>query len=218
MMGRKISIGLYGTAFVISLVIFLAGIFVGSLMDNASVQTISSGISTAHERISSVQLLLLMDANSSSFCPVYLSELESIDDSVESFGYRLTFLEEEKNVYDDDLKKEYFVLEAESYLLSEKVQSLCGDDSVLLIHFYSNQNCSMCGDQGLEILKARDAMQDVNIKLFSFDGDLGSPVAEAFMNQYRIREYPSVVINGKRHKGYHDSEELQRLISEAHAG
>lgn len=217
-MARKISLGLYGTAFVISLVIFLAGVFVGTLMDNASVETISTGITAAHERISSVQLLLLMDANSSAFCPVYLSELEQIDDSVENFGYRLTYLEEEKNVYDDDLKKEYFVLEAESYLLSEKVQGLCGDDSVLLIHFYSNQDCADCREQGLEILKARDAMADVDVKLYSFDGELGSPVAEALMNQYNIREYPSVVINGVRHKGYRDSDELEQLISEAHAG
>ncbi|MBD3210167.1 hypothetical protein GF318_02190 [Candidatus Micrarchaeota archaeon] len=213
-MKRKMSLSLYGAAFLISLAVFIAGVFVGSVLDTTSTQTISEEISRVSERVSSVQLLLLMEANSSSFCPVYLSELESIDEDVENFGHRLSYLESEKNVHDVELKKQYFVLEAESYLLSQKVRGLCGDDSVLLVHFYSNSNCSRCEEQGAEILRARDGL-DRNVKLFSFDGDIGSPVAEAFMNRYNIRTYPSVVINGKRYSGFRSAEELQELISEA---
>lgn len=214
-MERKVSFHLYIGAFVISLIVFLTGIFVGTLLDSASAERISGDITDVSQRLYSVQLLILMEANSSSFCPVYLSELDAIDKDVENFGYQLTYLEEEKGVYDDELKKQYFVLEAESYLLSKKVQGLCGDDSVLLIHFYSNKNCSDCREQGEEILKARDAVPDANVKIFSFDGDMGSPVAEALMNQYRIREYPSIVINGKKYSGYRAAEEIQELISEA---
>jgi len=214
-MERKVSFHLYIGAFLISLIVFLTGVFVGTLLDTANVQRISGDITHVSERLYSVQLLILMEANSSSFCPVYLSELSSIDQDVENFGYQLTYLEEEKGIQDDELKKQYFVLEAQSYLLSKKVQGLCGDDSVLLIHFYSNKNCSDCRQQGEEILKARDALPDTNVKLFSFDGDMGSPIAEALMNQYRIREYPSIVINGKKYSGYRTSEQIQKLMSEA---
>ncbi|MBU0532291.1 conjugal transfer protein TraF [Candidatus Micrarchaeota archaeon] len=213
-MERKISFPLYATAFIISLIIFLAGVFVGTLLDSASISDISEEISDVSQQVSSVQLLLLMEGNSSTFCPVYFSELSSIDEDVQNFGYRLSYLEEEKGVQDIDLKMQYFVLEAESYLLSEKVKKLCGGQSILLIHFYSNTKCDDCQQQGIEILRARDE-SNISMRLFSFDGEIGSPVAKAFMDRYNITTYPSIVINGKTYAGYHTADELKAIISGA---
>lgn len=213
-MERKVSFHLYISAFIISLVIFLLGVFVGNMVDTANMSGISEELSEVTERVSSIQLLLLMEGNSSAFCPVYISELESIDEEVENVGHKLSYLEEEKGFHDDELKKQYFVLEAESYLLSEKVKTLCGDDSVLLIYFYSNEECELCQEQGIEILRARDELPDVNVKLFSFDGTIGSPIAEAFKTQYFIKSYPAIVINGKKYIGYRDAESIKELISE----
>ena len=216
-MKRRVSVPIYVGAFVISLAIFIVGIYIGTVIDASNLSSISEDVSGISEKVASIQLLLLSEGNSSSFCPVYISELDSIDQDVERIGYKLTYLEEKRGIYDNELKKKYFVVEAESYLLSGKVRALCGDDSVLLIHFYSNTNCKMCREQGTEVLKARDALvQDkVDVKLFSFDGDLGSPVAEALETQYNVTRYPSIVINGRTYTGYQDSEDLQSLIKAA---
>ncbi len=215
-MERKITLPLYIGAFLISLTIFLAGIFVGRLIDTSSLEGISDDLSRVSQRMTSVHLLLLMEGNSSSFCPVYKSELRSIDEEVELMGHKLSYLEDEKGVYDNELKKQYFALEASSYLLSKKVGELCGDDSVLLINFYSNTNCSGCKEQGIEILKARDALASsgITVKLYSFDGDLGSPIADAFKIQYGVKGYPSVVIDEVTYAGYKDAEELENTIRE----
>ncbi len=213
-MERKITLPIYAGAFLISLVIFVAGVYVGSQVDANSISGLEANVSSISEKVASVQLLLLSEGNSSSFCPVYSSELHSIDQDVESVGYRLSYLEDVKQVPDDELKKQYFMLEAESYLLSEKVKTLCGSDSVLLINFYSNKDCPNCKAQGTEVLKARDALEpSTDIKLFSFDGDLGSPVAEAFMSQYNVTAYPTIVINGKAYPGYATSSQLETLIA-----
>ncbi len=210
---RKISIGLYAGAFLLSLIIFLSGIYVGQLMDESSMRTLSSDVQDVSQKVASVQLLLLMEANSSAFCPVYSSELDSIDDEVERVGYKLTYLEEDRQMFDPELKKQYFVLQAESYLLSQKVRQICDDENILLIHFYSNKNCDNCREQGNEILKARDELSGkIKLKLYSFDGELGSPVADAFARQYNISSYPSIVIDGKTYSGYKTSSQIRQLI------
>ncbi|MFH0884916.1 MAG: hypothetical protein V1861_04360 [Candidatus Micrarchaeota archaeon] len=213
-MKRTVNVPIYAAAFLISLVIFIIGIYIGTLIDEANVRSISEDVSNISEKVASIQLLLLAEGNSSSFCPVYSSSLDSIDGDVERIGYRLTYLEDEKGIYDAELKKKYFIVEAESYLLSQKVRTLCGDDSVLLINFYSNAGCERCREQGVEILKARDALTSdgIDVKLFSFDGEIGSPVAEAFAMQYNVTSYPSIIINGRTYDGFRSSDDLQAYI------
>ncbi|MBN1170320.1 hypothetical protein JXA56_04805 [Candidatus Micrarchaeota archaeon] len=210
-MARKLSLTLYGTAFLISVVIFLSGVFVGSLIDRAALGDLSGNVKDISAKVSSLQILLLMEGNSSAFCPLYLSELQSIDEDMESLGYKLSYLEEEKNAQDPELKKEYFIVQAQSYLLSRKVNEICNDRKVLLINFYSNKDCELCREQGIEILKARNQL-DIPLKLYSFDGDLGSPVVDAFKEKYMVRSYPTIIINEKRYPGYHSADEIAELI------
>ncbi len=211
---RRLSMPIYAAAFAMSLAIFLLGIYIGTLIDEANVRSISEDVSNISEKVASIQLLLLSEGDSPSFCPVYVSSLDSIDADVERIGHKLTYMEDERGLSDPDLKKKYFVVEAESYLLSQKVGELCGGEQVLLINFYSNSGCPRCREQGAEVLKARDALspQGIDVKLFSFDGEIGSPVAEAFKAQYNVTSYPSIIVNGMAYPGFHDSESLMAII------
>ncbi|MFH0737921.1 MAG: hypothetical protein V1827_04910 [Candidatus Micrarchaeota archaeon] len=197
----------------ISLAIFLIGIYIGSLIDQSNLNDISDDVESISTRVAAVQILLLSDGNES-FCPLYTSELDSLDHDIEEVGYKLSFMEDNRKAFDDDLKRRYFVLEAESYLLSKKVKQICGDESALLIHFYSNKDCARCADQGTEVLKARDALegQGIKVKLFSFDGELDSPVAEAFEAQYGVSGYPTIVIDERTYPGFLDRGEIEALV------
>ena len=214
-MERKITLSLYITALVISIIIFLVGIFVGTLVDKSIFEGVTGEVSKISDKMAALQLLLLMEDNSSSFCPVYSAELDSMDSEVEAVGYKLSYLEDQKQAFDVDLKKRYFTLEAESYLLSKRVKQLCGDNNILLINFYSNKNCDSCRTQGDEILKAKEYFkaQNITVKLYSFDGELGSPVADAFAKQYGVTKYPSVIINERTYGGYQDFEKLKSAIN-----
>jgi hypothetical protein len=203
-MERKISYPLYALALLFSVIVFCAGVYMGNMIDQYNQQAISREVENISQKVASAQLLLLLDANGSSFCPVYGSELDSINADVETIGYKLSYLEDEKHVYDIPLKKSYFVLEAQSYLLSNRIKERCGDNSTILVYFYSNTNCSSCQQQGYDILRARDATQGrvPFVRIYSFDGDLGSPVADGLKAQFNVTQYPSVVINGALHSGY----------------
>lgn len=208
-MERKISWSLYFITFIISAAIFVVGIYVGTLLDKGDVQTLYSDVGELSQQLSTMQMLMLVDEGSSAFCPVYASELSAIDEEREKVGYELSFLEDKRNIEAPELKKQYFILEAQSYFLSKKLKKLCDDESVLVLYFYSNKNCSDCRQQGMDILSARDEVSpEVNVMIYSFDGELGSPIAEAFMTQYNVTDYPSVVIDGRLHSGYVPVEEL----------
>ena len=213
-MERKVTLWIYVGAFFISLVVFLAGIFVGQTIESSAVEGIATDVTSVSQKVASLQLLMLLEGDTSSFCPVYVSELDAIDEEVELVGHRLSFLEEKKDFVDVELKKEYFVLQAQSYLLSKKLHDACGDDSTLLIHFYSNEKCEKCTEQGIDILKARDELSDMKLKLYSFDGTLGSPVADAFKKQYNVTRYPTLVINGQTYPGYKTVSEIKDLVEQ----
>jgi hypothetical protein len=213
-MSRKISLPIYITAFILSLAIFGIGIYAGMIMDDSNLANIENRVEGLSQRTSSVQLLLLMEGEPKDYCPIFRSELSAIDGEVDRLGYELTFLEENKKAYDPALKKEYFMLEAGSFSLAKKVSEVCGDEVNTLLYFYSNENCPSCQEQGTEILRFRDRMLENGtvIRIYSFDGDLGSPVAEALMDKYNITGYPSIVANGKAYPGYADEEDMAALF------
>jgi hypothetical protein len=202
-MERKISYPLYALALLFSIIVFCIGVYVGNMIDQYNQQAIAKEVENISQKVASAQLLMLLDENGSSFCPVYSSQLDSINADVEAIGYRLSYLEDEKHVYDVPLKKSYFVLEAQSYLLSNRIKERCGDNSTILIYFYSNANCSSCRQQGFDILQARDdTLGKVPlVRIYSFDGDLGSPVANGLKAQFNVTQYPSMVINGALNSG-----------------
>jgi hypothetical protein len=121
-----------------------------------------------------------------------------------------------KGIEDIELKKNYFLLEGESYLLSKKAKQLCNDSSVLLINFYSNSNCDLCHEQGINILTARDELlsDNISVKLFSFDGTIGSPLADSLKNQYNVTKYPSIVINDRAYYGSRTKKQIKSIIRE----
>ena len=101
------------------------------------------------------------------------------------------------------LRERMFDLDIQSYLLSKRIKERCGENSTILIYFYSNANCSSCRQQGFDILRARDdtAGKVPLVRIYSFDGDLGSPVANGLKAQFNVTQYPSMVINGALNSG-----------------
>jgi len=217
-MERPISYSLYAFAFVLAVIVFAGGVLLGQLIDQTNQDAISSEVDQITQKVEATQLLMLLDENSSSFCPVYQAQLDSINQDVEKIGYKLTYMEEEKQAYDITLKKSYFVLEAESYLLSKKMNERCGENSTLLVYFYSNKNCTECETQGDDILEVRDELQgsgNATIKIYSFDGELGSPVADALKEQFSVTSYPSIIIDGKLYPGPLGKDALRSALSKS---
>lgn len=208
-MKRKLSIKLYALAFIISIIIFGIGIYVGEIFSKANLEKMEVSVEKTSQRLYSLELLLLSD-EPELFCPVYIENLGVIDNELESIANKLTYLEEVKGFTDVDLKKQYFIIEVNSYLLAKKINEKCKQNATLILYFYSNERCEKCVEQGAELTEARHAVN--NTRLYSFDGDLGSGVADALKAKYNITDYPTIVINDKVFRGYMDREQLKAKL------
>lgn len=212
---RAFSLPLYLAAFVISIVIFGIGIYAGTIVDKGSLSGISADVERVLQRLESAQLLLFLD-DSSSFCPVYSGELQKLERDTEKIGQKLDLLAD-KGTFDIELKRQYFILEAQAYLLSKKVNDRCNVGDLLVLYFYSNNNCENCRQQGEDLLRARDrflASTNRTVKIYSFDGELGSPVADALKQKYNVSGYPTVIINENAYRGYNSIEKMLGLFEE----
>jgi hypothetical protein len=210
--GRKISVSLYIVAFVITAAIFCAGLYIGQVMERDNMNSISASLDGLNTRMSSAEIFFL-SGDSPQFCPVYLDELSNIDSETENTGYMLEYMENVRGVADPGLKRKYFLLEAKAYLLSQKSVAECGANFTTVLYFYSNSNCSRCQEQGNGLMEMKKALGE-SVRIYSFDGDLGSPIAKALMNMYNVSVYPSVVVAGNAtHSGFVSHEDLQNIMN-----
>ncbi len=213
---REISLSTYLAALFISAVIFAAGIYVGKVMETGNLATLSSGIDSANNKMNSVEMLYLMGEDSPAICPVYRSELHNLDAQTEQLGYQISYLED-KGTRDPELKKSYFMLEASAYLLSQKVMAKCEADYAAnystVLFFYNNSNCPNCTQQGYELLDVKKRLGE-SLRVYSFDGGLGSDIVDVLKLKYNVTTYPSIVIDGNRTiSGFHNNDWISAQLN-----
>jgi hypothetical protein len=201
---RKISFNLYITAFVLTVLVFSLGIYVGIVIDESAKEKVEGELITLEQDLYLSRIILLMEDEIGEFCPIYSEKLDVVDSERELIGDRLEYLESVRGLYDEELKERYYYLEFENYLLMKKMQKDCGKEYVLVLFFYDGSEESKTQGEELSALRASDS----NVKVFSFDGNSDAAVVEVLKEQYSVDSYPAVVINGKRVSGLHTPEEL----------
>jgi hypothetical protein len=214
---RRISISLYIMAFIFTLIIFAFGVYVSWIINKSVAEDLKANIDAMISRLQHLQtIFLLADENAPSFCPFYATELGRLEEETERMRYKIAVLEENKGVTDENLKKEYFIFETNAYLLAKKIKEKCNSSEVLVLYFYSNTNCSICQDQGVELYHARQdlAQQGIKVKTYAFDGDLNSSIVEVFKIKYNVTAYPTLIINEKKFAGFLDEKRIIDKIKE----
>ncbi len=209
MVERKLSLKIYLVALILTIIVFAIGVYVGGIANI----TASEGILQNIEEYSSKATLLeivLLSKESPSFCPLYLEELEDIETKTIRLGEELNYLETVKGQYDENLKKQYFLLELKSYLLSERVNALCENERINILYFYS-RDCQNCSLQGNELDLISKQMKG-KIRIYSFDGSIDSSVVSSLKQEYGINIYPSIVIYDKKEEGLKNQIEINNII------
>jgi len=208
-MERKINVPIYILAFVITIVIFGIGFWIGSIYDSILSETIETRISDVSYQALSLQLIYLMGEDSS-YCEFYTAELEKIDRETELVGYELSLLEEAKGYTNPELKDKYFLLETTSFTIHRRIGEICGTKDKEILYFYSNEKCGEdCVIQGRELLKLKE---NKNVRIYSFDCTINSPIANSLCNKYNVKSYPTIVTNEKILVGLHRYNELLNNI------
>ena len=99
--------------------------------------------------------------------------------------------------------------------MSKRVKEKCNADYSLVLYFYSNTDCEKCREQGEVLSSAKEKLEkdDMKLKVYSFDGEIGSSVAQALIDKYNITEYPSIVLDGDVFSGFISEDEIMKEIN-----
>ncbi|MBM3303753.1 MAG: conjugal transfer protein TraF [Candidatus Aenigmarchaeota archaeon] len=214
---KKLDAGLIVSAFVISGLIFAAGMFVGYGLNTEKLASIESNLNSINKDVQSFQsqFLFLDMFGEKASCPMLESTLNRISENSYDLGNRLSAYGAEGEIKDEatyrERKLEYSSMLTGYWLLAEKLKSACNMSFNTILYFYSGP-CPGCEDQAFILTYMKNKYGD-RVLVFALDADIKEPSVEALREYYNITEYPSLVINGKPIPGFVSQQQLEDTLN-----
>lgn len=215
---RTLSKDKYIFAGLITLAIFLLGLFLGLIIEEKRVQYIQKEARLRSLDFNSLQLQyayidqLSQENNCNAVSKTFDTNLDQLEEArikLENFDANAKINKKEFEI----LKREYIQAQLRYWLLSKKRKELCNDDTVSLLYFFSDaKTCPECDNQAfvLTYLKLRFKNKLLN---FIFDSKVrDEPMIELLRKAYNIRTYPTIIIENKIFEGFTSKEKLLEEI------
>ena len=208
---RSISFKKILAALGITIVIFTFGLLVGSSITANKVNDILDLEKEARLQLESLELEEKLLDTLPCTSPSLLSE------KLNDLGVKLIYLESQYDKGDSriiELKKPYTILEVRHYLKLRELTKQCNEDYTMVLFFYSNKGdlIKLSEKQGFVLDYLQKKYTTNRVKIYSFDTDLDLELIETMKKLYGIKTLPSMVIDDNLYVGFHDKEELERII------
>jgi len=209
-MNEQIDWKKYVIVFFITITVFGSGLWLSNYFNNKKIDQLHN----AEDKIS-------IDLLSSETQFDLLQELSCKDISTTALSSELNSLAEkisysESNLGNDNsnvisLKKSYSLLEIKDYLLMKKITERCGQKSVFVLYFYTNDNCKDCTKQGYVLDSLRQNYP--NLRVYSFDYNLDLSAIRSMISIYKVpNNLPAMVINGKVYSGFQSTDDIDKNL------
>ncbi len=214
-------VSVFTKVFLLTVIVFAAGIMVGIWLDSARVEDLREVITKQDLSFNDVRLQNLYYqtfSNDSAFC-------DSAAKSNADFSYKIyqEGLELEKaeavNRFSAQLidqKKRYTLLQLQFWLNSVYLKDKCGKNYATVLYFYSQYNQEVSNDQNVQSRVILDLINKCGPeKLLSapipIDLDIG--MVNLLKEKYGIAKTPSILINEKTLlEGLQSKEDLEKLV------
>lgn len=215
---RTISKELYIIVGAITLLIFLLGMSLGFIMDNARVKWVDVENKKQQINYESLQFqyLYLTSLEQSNFsCTVLQTTLDTV---VSDLGYsldRLVSFEKESKLNSDTyqlLRRQYLLDNIRYWFFSRSSKAKCGSDIVTVLYFY-DEKCKTCPDQGVILSYFKKTFEE-QLLVFPIDMTLleDEPMLKVLKNVYKVEEYPMIVVDDVPYKGIVGRDALGAII------
>ena len=211
----RVSKETYVIAFIITTVIFLIGIFLGSTLEKGKISSLELTVNNLKARVENVELqFLFLDITKGNIsCNYFIEQANMLGSEADDLAKDVTAFEGSRKIEEEvfkNMKREYTTILIRDWLTLEKIKQTCSSDYFTVIFFYS-ENCPQCEQQGflLSYFKIQDPEK---IMVFAVDTDLGLSIVEAIRVSYGVTDYPSLVINGTAYSGFQDRDVLENIL------
>ncbi|MBN2094780.1 MAG: hypothetical protein JW727_01930 [Candidatus Aenigmarchaeota archaeon] len=216
MVKRKINYGLYLITFVASLVIFISGLMVANMINDAKISSISKDLAYLEE-LRSIQEtnMLLLDSLGEKKCDALSHYQASMVPELEELGKRVDMYESSsdgKRYLPGDyemLKRSYTLLLIKYWTLSKTLEKDCSVPIDDILYFYSS-NCEGCESQGIILNSIKKSHPETMI--FSIDGELDLSPVIIIKHSYNVTQYPTLIVNSRQYEGLVSKDDLISLL------
>jgi thiol-disulfide isomerase/thioredoxin len=215
---RVISTEKYIIAGVITLLIFLLGLSLGTIIDNHRSTVIEEINQEQEVRYLSLQsqYLYLNAFSSYDNCPIISTTLKSTVQDLSDSLSKVIESEEEKLPQDRKnlIMRRYLLDNLRYWLLAKESRDKCQMDIVPILYFYTSE-CDSCSTQGT-ILTYFKKLYGEKVLVFPINLDFRyqEPMVEMVMNQFNVTKYPTLVIDDVKYEGVVSKEQLTGIICE----
>lgn len=201
----------YFVVFIITTLVFLVGVWAGQIIVNYRFGNLEKAQMDLRTQTATLETQYLLIAQN----PCFLLESTKLDQELYEMGEKLSHMEQTYGKNSEDVKglKEYYsLLELRHWLFLEQIKTKCEKkDFTIILYFYSNLgDCEKCSDQGYILTFLREKYP--NLKIYSFDVNIDNPALDWIRDSYRIKETPTLIINGEKHVGFIDEAEIIDII------
>lgn len=187
---------------VITISVFVTGIFLGNQITEIKFQSISNAEQSLRLELLGLDLQssLIADNPCKVFNDTFLSK------NLDELGNKVSYLENINGADDIDVKNTktyYSLLQIRHYLLKKKAVRECNITHDFILFFYSNEEyCEKnCKEQGFVITNIREHRNTTSA--YSFDISISNPALDTLKSQYDVGDVaPVVVVNGKTFSGF----------------
>jgi len=211
-MVRNIKKTTYIAAFVISCLLFSAGILIGTQISNHNVSEMQKDIELMQTEYSTLETLMLLGSMANLSCDIYDKQIINFGAQTDNFGAKLEFVEPRVGKDDPDIqrmKATYWLMELRDFLVLKQVEQKCGKHHDTILYFYRD-GCDMCEYQGKTLKLIKTEYPEVMI--YSFDMNSSNLIIQSLKEIYSINEAPSVAINDITYVGFIKKEDLKKIL------
>ncbi len=220
---RPVSKKLYLIAFVITLGIFLLGMFLGLVIDSKRVSYVQTTAKQQVVDFNSLQLQYqyLNTLGEEKNCDALLKTFDRAIKALEDTRVRLEAYDRNSQINKDEyalLKREYTLAQFNYWFLAEKASKLCDEKISTILYFFSDEDtCPKCNEQAFVLTYLKKLFKDKLLN-FAFDERLGEQegIIAIMKTTYGMYEYPSLIVNGELVSGFTSAEQLLTRICPAH--
>jgi len=210
--GENYDFNKYIAAFGLATLIFLLGIILGNYFVKEKLSAINEMQDSVRLEVMSMELqntLFQEEPCSSPIIPLE-GKLEDITSKITLMENRLG----KDNEQVLEIKKYYSLIEINHYLLMKSKKEQCDLDYSLVLFFYSNKdNVLESEKQGYVLDSLKGKYTSEKIKVYSFDQDLDLDIITTLISFYNVTTVPTMIINGEKLEGFHEKEEVEKMIS-----
>ena len=203
----------YLVAGIVSLVIFILGFLLGFTILDMQLEDLRMEMDKNELELRNIQLeLLFLDMlGNETFCPYLKERINHIDRKTWELGNKLVNPEGLNEKYFDIIKRRYSISLIEDWLFSKELSERCETERINVLYFFELDS-DTCQAQGYVLDYMVEKDEEDALHIFAIDRNLDEPIIQLMVQNYNITKAPTIVVNGEKHEGLKNNEELTSIF------